>query len=185
MPIIREGANRLRCLGGGLRSWLGVRCIRTPALRPPGVRCRRGRAPRGSMRRFRQGARPKRTRCGTVREGNEVGADAAALECRDLREWTPGGRSHCAPTPSACCALRHPRNVACTGDPGRCGGGDEAACGAREEYPRRAGSDPTSGTRSERAQIASVAEGPPPRARVPGCRRPRNGARKCGARRRG
>jgi len=61
--------------------------------RPPGVRCRRGRAPRGSMRRFRRGARPRRTRCGTVRESNEGGADAASLECRDLREWIPGGRS--------------------------------------------------------------------------------------------
>ena len=45
------------------------------------------------MRRFRRGARPRRTRCGTVREGNEAGADAAALECRDLREWPPGDRS--------------------------------------------------------------------------------------------
>jgi hypothetical protein len=45
------------------------------------------------MRRFRQGARPRRTRCGTVREGNEAGADAVALECRDLRKWPPGDRS--------------------------------------------------------------------------------------------
>ena len=30
--------------------------------------------------------------CGTVREGNDAGADAAGLECRDLREWSPGGR---------------------------------------------------------------------------------------------
>jgi hypothetical protein len=29
---------------------------------------------------------------GTVREGNEAGGDAAALECRDLREWCYGGR---------------------------------------------------------------------------------------------
>jgi hypothetical protein len=29
---------------------------------------------------------------GTVREGNDAGADAAGLECRDLREWSPGGR---------------------------------------------------------------------------------------------
>jgi len=28
-----------------------------------------------------------------VREGYEAGADAAALECRDLREWIPGDRS--------------------------------------------------------------------------------------------
>jgi hypothetical protein len=30
--------------------------------------------------------------CGTTREGNDAGADAAGLECRDLREWSPGGR---------------------------------------------------------------------------------------------
>ena len=29
---------------------------------------------------------------GTVRKGNDAGADAAGLECRDLREWSPGGR---------------------------------------------------------------------------------------------
>src|SRR3972149_3130316 len=61
--------------------------------RSPGGRCRRARAPRGSMRRFGRGARQRRTRCGTAREGDEAGVDAAALECRDLREWPPGGRS--------------------------------------------------------------------------------------------
>jgi len=30
--------------------------------------------------------------CGTVREGNDAGADAVGLECRDLREWSPGDR---------------------------------------------------------------------------------------------
>src|SRR5512141_812198 len=44
------------------------------------------------MRRLRRGARPRRTHCGTVREGNDDGADAAGLECRDLREWSPEGR---------------------------------------------------------------------------------------------
>src|SRR5665647_3050213 len=44
------------------------------------------------MRRFRRGARPRRTHCGTMREGNDAGADAAGLECRDLREWSPGSR---------------------------------------------------------------------------------------------
>src|SRR3990172_9065155 len=44
------------------------------------------------MRRARRGARPRRTHRGTVRAGNEAGADAAALECRDLREWISGGR---------------------------------------------------------------------------------------------
>ena len=44
------------------------------------------------MRRLRRGARPRRTHCGTTREGNDGGADAAGLECRDLREWSPEGR---------------------------------------------------------------------------------------------
>jgi hypothetical protein len=104
-------ATGFRILGGGLRSWLGVRCTCTPALnltaplllrllhrqpgtrgRPPGFRSGRGRAPRGSMRPVRRGARPRRTLGGTVREGNEDGGDAAVLGCRDLTEWSPGGR---------------------------------------------------------------------------------------------
>src|SRR5512132_2474454 len=44
------------------------------------------------MRRLRRGARPRRTHGGTARKGNDAGADAAGLECRDLREWSPGGR---------------------------------------------------------------------------------------------
>src|SRR3990172_1742321 len=44
------------------------------------------------MRPVRRGARPRRTRRGTVRAGNDAGGDAAALECRDLKEWIPGGR---------------------------------------------------------------------------------------------
>src|SRR4030065_602849 len=57
--------------------------------------------------------------------------------------------------------------VPSTGDPGRCGGFHEAACGAREEFPRRAGSDPTSGTRSERAKNASLAQRKPHTSRGP------------------
>jgi hypothetical protein len=44
------------------------------------------------MRPVRQGARPRRTHGGTVRTGNAAGGDAAALECRDLKEWTSGDR---------------------------------------------------------------------------------------------
>jgi hypothetical protein len=49
------------------------------------------------------------------------------------------------------------------GPPGDAGGVHEAACGAREESPRGAEFDPASGTGSERAKIASVAEGTSPR----------------------
>src|SRR4030065_491461 len=44
------------------------------------------------MRPVRRGARPRRTRRGTVRAGNEAGGEAAALGSRDLREWISGGR---------------------------------------------------------------------------------------------
>src|SRR4030067_626906 len=97
------------------------------------------------MRRFRRGARPRRTPCGTLREGNEAGADAAGLECRDLREWTPGGRFHCAPAPSACCA-GNPEPEAMRGGrrggPG--GGGRRGGLWSEEEIA-------SSGTGSERA----------------------------------
>ena len=49
------------------------------------------------MRPVRRGARPKRTRRGTVRAGNEAGGGAAALECRDLPGmdlWRPASPWH-------------------------------------------------------------------------------------------
>src|SRR3972149_4971207 len=61
----------------------------------PGGKKRGGgdaRARGGARAPARRGPRPRRTRRGTVRTGNEAGADAAALECRDLREWISGGR---------------------------------------------------------------------------------------------
>ena len=61
---------------------------------------------------------------GTVREGNEAGVDAAALECRDLREWVPGGR--CAAVQGYRTAS-HERSPPPTKSPGaavyRCGWG--------------------------------------------------------------
>ena len=60
------------------------------------------------MRPVRRGARPRRTRRGTVRAGNEAGADAAALECRDLREWTPGDRSAAVRVPRTASHERSP-----------------------------------------------------------------------------
>ena len=50
---------------------------------------------------------------GTMREGNDAGADAAGLECRDLREWSPGGR--CAAVQVHCTAS-HERSPALRGD---------------------------------------------------------------------
>src|SRR3972149_5239837 len=57
-----------------------------------------------------------------------------------------------------------------TGDPRRCGGVDEAACGARKESRR---AEPAASGR----KVASVAEGTPPRARVPGIRLSHPGTR--------
>ena len=53
------------------------------------------------------GALPRRTLGGTMREGNEAGGDAAALECRHLREWWSGGRR--APVPGRGNASGHRR----------------------------------------------------------------------------
>jgi hypothetical protein len=92
----------LRSLGGGLRSWLGVRCIRTPALNLTAPLLLR------------------------------LAAPLTAFPGPGIRHSQPGA-----------CDRRTRR---------RCGGFRKAACGARQKYPRSAGSDPTSGTRSERAQ---------------------------------
>jgi len=56
------------------------------------------------MRRIRQGTRPRRTRSGTAREGNDAGVDAAALECRDLPGMAPW-------MPAACGARRKVRRA--------------------------------------------------------------------------
>ena len=45
-----------------------------------------GVAPRGSMRRIRQGVATEAYWASTVRERNEAGADAAALECNRIYE---------------------------------------------------------------------------------------------------
>jgi hypothetical protein len=45
-----------------------------------------GEAPRGSMRRIRQGVATEAYWASTVRERNEAGADAAALECHRIYE---------------------------------------------------------------------------------------------------
>jgi hypothetical protein len=45
-----------------------------------------GVAPRGSMRRIRQGVATEAYWASTVRERNEAGADAAALECNHIYE---------------------------------------------------------------------------------------------------
>ncbi len=45
---------------------------------------------------------------------------------------------------------------------GRSGGFREAACGAREEYPRNAGSVSVSATAASGRKVASVAEPGPP-----------------------
>jgi len=45
-----------------------------------------GEAPRGSMRRIRQGVATEAYWASTVRERNEAGADATALECHRIYE---------------------------------------------------------------------------------------------------
>ncbi|MGA8754628.1 hypothetical protein, partial [Candidatus Deferrimicrobium sp.] len=53
-----------------------------------------------------------RTHCGTTREGNDAGADAAGLECRDLREWSPGGRCAAVQVHRTASHERSPRSEA-------------------------------------------------------------------------
>src|SRR3990170_6262078 len=74
------------------------------------------------------------------------------------------------PPPAAVSPMARPiAMVPATGDPRRCGGGDEAACGARKELRR---AEPAASGR----KVASVAEGTPPRARGPGTGRTMTGA---------
>jgi len=49
---------------------------------------------------------------GTVREGNDAGADAAGLECRDLREWSPGSRCAAVQVHRTASHERSPRSEA-------------------------------------------------------------------------
>ena len=152
--VERNGSKRLlRSLGGGLRSWLAVRWTRTAALRPPGghsLRSRHSRAAASAPASLSSLTVPQRVRLGRApRRKRRIDP----LGARPLRQRTPGGRPHCAPPPAAAAPA--------TGDPRRCGGVDEAACGARRKSRR---AEPAASGR----KVASVAEGTPSRARGPG-----------------
>jgi hypothetical protein len=103
-------------------------------------------------------ALPHRTAVGTPRSGALPEAAHRPSRCTASSGTAPWTPASLRPPPSACSAMiahltgcrtgmrREPRTLR------RCGGFHEAACGAREEYPRRAGSESASGTGSERAQ---------------------------------
>src|SRR3990172_3416946 len=97
-----------------------------------------------------------------VKKRNEAGADAAALECRDLTgmdSWRPVSlRPH-----SFGLLRRQPGTLR------RCGGGDEAAWGGRKNSGRA--SRAAGGRR-----VATVAKGAPP-----GSQGPRNPATAAGS----
>src|SRR3972149_3349836 len=78
----------------------------------------------------------------------------------------PGEEAVQEPEAQRSCARRR---VPDPGAPRRCGGGDEAACGARKKSRR---AEPAASGR----KVASVAEGTPPRARGPGTGRTMTGA---------
>ena len=67
-----------------------------------------------------------------MREGNDAGADAAGLECRDLREWSPEGR---------CAAVQihrtasHERSPALRGDAAKLAGGGKKGLRAFRDLP--------------------------------------------------
>src|SRR4030065_581048 len=137
--------------GGGPRGGAGEGSVPAHRECPPGAQGARTPRERGACP--RKGRQPRRSGCAVrPRRTTEPGAGGrgggpagrrgpakgvgggpppAALEWRDLREWTPGGRSHCAPSPSACCAADC---ISGTGDPRRCGGVDEAGGGAQRFF---------------------------------------------------
>jgi hypothetical protein len=88
---------RLRSLGGGLRSWLAVRCTRTAALRPPGghsLRSRHSRAAASVPASLPPLTVPQRVRLGRApRRKRRIDP----LGARPLRQRTPGGRPPAPP----------------------------------------------------------------------------------------
>jgi hypothetical protein len=136
---------RLHSLGGGA-PFVACRAVNLHGC-APASRGSFPQIPAFECRCIRSGcvARPHRTAVGTPRSG-------ALPEAAHRPSWCTASSETAPWTPASLCAP-HPAAVApTTGDPGRCGGFHEAACGARVEYPRRAGFDPAGGTGSERAQ---------------------------------
>jgi len=88
---------RLRSLGGGLRSWLAVRCTRTAALRPPGghsLRSRHSRAAASVPASLPPLTVPQRVRLGRApRRKRRIDP----LGARPLRQRPPGGRPPAPP----------------------------------------------------------------------------------------
>ena len=161
---------RLRSLGGGLRSWLAVQYTFTAALRSPGVhslRSRHSRAAASAPASLPSLTVPQRVRFGRApRRKRRIDP----LGARPLRQRTPGGRPHFAPS-CGCFACNAPRHEGVrTGFAGlrvHCGSDDLRGPAAmrggstRRPVERGAGGGERNG--SERAEVASVAEGNPPR----------------------
>src|SRR3990172_7939366 len=105
--------------------------------------------------RFQEVSRSQKSHKGTKQKKSAQGGKGMQLVPAKMPERTG---SRYPPGPRAGCSVdtTPPR----TGDPRRCGGVDEAACGARKKSRR---AEPAASGR----QVASVAEGTPPRARVP------------------
>ena len=160
---------RLRSLGGGLRSWLAVRCTCTPAHRFPGGHSSDP-GIRGPLHPLLLRCPPSPYRSGYASVGRLAGSGASTLSMHGLFRNGPREAGLTAPL-----LLRRLRSV--PGPLGDAGEGREAAYGARKQAsPRRAGIRSRSVIRSERAQDRERSfAGPAPAS--PG---PRMRASRCG-----
>ena len=140
LPTRRPGhraLNRLRILGGGLRSWLGVRSTCTPAHRPPGGHSS-DTGIRGPLHPLRLRCSPSPYRSGYASVGRLAGSGASTLSMHGLFRNGPLEAGLTAPPSCDCCALYR--------EPG-------AMRGSSTKRPVERGIlIPTSGTGSERAQ---------------------------------
>jgi|GEM_PF-1727079 len=154
-----EGAIfRLRRPGGGLRSWLAVRCTRTAAHRPPGthsLRSRHSRAAASTPASLPSLTVPR----GYASVGRLAGSGASPLSVHGLFRNGPLDAG-LTPLPSCGCSALYRGPKAQRGVP-------RSGLWSEEWESPRSGVRYASGTGSERAKVASVAERNPPRALGP------------------
>jgi len=146
-------------VGGGLRSWLAVRCTRTSAHRPPGthsLRSRHSRAAASAPASLPSLTVPR----GYASVGRLAGSGASTLSVHGLFRNGPLDAGLTAAPSCGCYAGNQ--------GPGAMRGVPRSGLWSEEWESPRSGVRDASGTGSERAEVASVAEGKPPRAMVPG-----------------
>ncbi len=142
-------------VGGGLRSWLAVRCTRTAAHRPPGthsLRSRHSGAAASTPASLPSLTVPR----GYASVGRLAGSGASPLSVHGLFRNGPLDTG-LTPLPSCGCSALYRGPKAQRGVP-------RSGLWSEEWESPRSGVRYASGTGSERAKVASVAERNPPRA---------------------